>query len=167
MNHHKAELHWRQCWCLYAPHWHHQHKMAASAHWGFLASVLHNERKHHPPVICPWLCPIKTATVILMPSKWIKGGMFFTLCGRNKTSGLCPVELLTLCVVLTLHKPFLPFTFWLSQESVASLFQKPPCVSVIGGPALSDCISDPAGSQYGLNTLERWDRIGRVEWGRS
>lgn len=82
--------------------------------------------------------------------------MFSTLCGRNKTSGLCPVVLLTLCVVLTLHKPFL-----------ASLFQKPPCASVIGGLALSDCISDPAGTQYGLNTLERWDRIGRVEWGRS
>ncbi len=35
-----------------------------------------------------------------------------------------------------------------------------PSASLIGGPALSDCISGPAGTQHGLNTQERWDGIG-------
>lgn len=100
--------------------------------------------------------------------------MTFLCCVSSASMSSCIVDLA--CgfeYKCFLHARNLPCTFhgeFASAErsySVPAILRRLPPASLIGGPALSDCISGPAGTQHGLNTQERWDRIGGVQWGRS
>ncbi len=58
------------------------------------------------------------------------------------------------CFLLACMKPFV----WASAESrhsAQAILQRITSAGLIGGPALSDCISGSARTQHGLNTQER------------
>ena len=58
-----------------------------------------------------------------------------------------------------LHTSRRPYTESWRMHLQGVVCTEPPPAGLIGGPALSDCISGPAGIQHGLNTQER-DGIG-------